>query len=585
MSSNKNMKYKCPYCERRYTKNNLIPHVEQEHDDMIPQGYSPFQIVFNSINRKPLDYNGKCVICKAPTKFDENKGRYNRYCSNPVCKEAFIKNFEDNMMRTKGVTRISSTEEGLEKMLANRKISGEYKFRNGIVKSYTGSYELNALKFMDKIMEIDPDDIMCPGPVLEYEYQGKKHLYITDFLYIPYNLIIEVKDGGKNPNKREMPEYRAKQIAKERYIIKNTNYNYLRLTDNDLSQLLAVFSDLKMQLVDETNDRVIHVNESVDKSKVTDDFVSKQFKGNIKVIDIKSKPDIAMSYIEQDEDCKKPKFNKYIREKYKGEVIVDDKSDLPIGYCFIEDNGFIGTIFVFKQYRGYGFGETLVKDAINKYGGYDLVVYNDNEVAIKMYKRLGFVIIGYGNTKDQYWMKLNSHLTNDDKIMKESNNINEAMYGLLAGYMPGMKDGKCYYVNYLQNNVFSGEDINGYGITDNIKLTNLITRNKEGILEKAPDNFLENCRYSVYEMDITSEEVSKLLAPYIGTFVEEGFLYETLFNKKLYTHDQIMFENTVKPVEDFYTNINNISEYTRNLILKEDKITSIENELSKLKDL
>ena len=31
--------------------------------------------------------------------------------------------------------------------------------------------------------------------VVEYEMNGKKHFYITDFLYIPYNLIIEVKDG------------------------------------------------------------------------------------------------------------------------------------------------------------------------------------------------------------------------------------------------------------------------------------------------------------------------------------------------------------------------------------------------------
>jgi hypothetical protein len=42
-------------------------------------------------------------------------------------------------MKTRGVTRISATEEGLEKMLANRKISGEYTFKNGEKKKYVGS--------------------------------------------------------------------------------------------------------------------------------------------------------------------------------------------------------------------------------------------------------------------------------------------------------------------------------------------------------------------------------------------------------------------------------------------------------------
>ena len=60
---------------------------------------------------------------------------------------------------------------------------------------------------------------MAPGPILEYDHEGKTHLYITDFYYQPYNLIIEVKDGGDNPNKRNMPEYRQKQIEKEKYII------------------------------------------------------------------------------------------------------------------------------------------------------------------------------------------------------------------------------------------------------------------------------------------------------------------------------------------------------------------------------
>lgn len=257
-----NTKYKCLYCDDRYTRIDLIEHINDEHEDYIPEGYSAVRVVYDYINKKPTGYNGKCTECGGPTRWDENKARYDRQCQKQACKDSYKKKFEENMIRSTGVSRISQTAEGQKKMLANRKISGYYTFRDGVKKPYCGSYEKNALEFMDKVMNINSYDIECPGPILEYTYEGKVHMYITDFFYQPYNLIIEVKDGGDNPNRRNMPEYRAKQIAKEQYIIKHTNYNYIRLTDNKLNQLIAVMADLKMQLIDNTNDRVIHVNEN-----------------------------------------------------------------------------------------------------------------------------------------------------------------------------------------------------------------------------------------------------------------------------------------------------------------------------------
>ena len=261
MSSKRNITYKCPYCDKRFNKENLVIHVGDKHDDMIPQGYSAFRVVFDYVNKKPAGYNGKCIICGNETGWDEAKGKYNRLCNNPECKKKYVKQFEDRMMKSKGVTRISSTADGQAKMLANRKISGEYKFQDGGIKTYTGTYEKKALEFMDKVMNIKSEDVTTPGPIMEYMFEGKKHIYISDIYYAPYNLIIEVKDGGDNPNNRSMPEYRAKQIAKEKWIIKNTDFNYLRLTNNDFSQLLAAFMELKMEMSNDTPERVIRINE------------------------------------------------------------------------------------------------------------------------------------------------------------------------------------------------------------------------------------------------------------------------------------------------------------------------------------
>ena len=268
MSSKRNITYKCPYCDKRFNKENLVIHIGDVHDDMIPEGYSAFRVVFDYVNKRPAGYNGKCIICGNESGWDEEKGKYNRICSNPSCKKKYIESFEQRMIKAKGVKRISSTAEGQVKMLANRKISGKYRFKDGVYKTYTGTYERKALEFMDKVMNIKSEDVSTPGPVMEYEYEGKKHIYISDIYYAPYNLIIEVKDGGNNPNNRDMKSYREKQIEKEKYIINNTDFNYLRLTNNDFSQLLAAFMQLKMEMSSDSPERVIRINEGIITDKI-----------------------------------------------------------------------------------------------------------------------------------------------------------------------------------------------------------------------------------------------------------------------------------------------------------------------------
>ena len=394
MATKRTVTYKCPYCTRRFTREDLVLHVQDEHEDMIPEGFTPFRLVFNYVNKKPLSYHGKCTECGGPTPWDENKGRYDRQCEKKACKESYVKKFEENMMRTRGITRISATEEGQKQMLANRKISGTYVMSDGAKKTYTGSYELKALEFMDKVMHIKSSDILCPGPILEYSFEGKTHIYITDFYYQPYNLIIEVKDGGDNPNKRNMPEYRAKQIAKEQFIIKHTNYNYLRLTNNDFSQLLAVFANLKMQMVENTGERVIHINE-------------------------------------------------------------------------------------------------------NKF-------------------------------------------------------LTEMMNALNSGKVVGLKDSDAYIVNYMQNNVFSDNTYNNsykVGISNSVRLDNIFGPDENGKFNKIDESTIKIADF--YKIPISVGEASSKLHSYIGSNVSNTFVYETLFNKKMYTHDQIMIESGVEKVKSF----------------------------------
>ena len=384
------IRYKCPFCDKRMERDALVRHVDKEHEELIPEGFSPLRYVFHYVNKRPLDYHGICTECKGETPWDENTGRYKRQCGRPQCKKQFIQKFEDNMIRMKGVSRISKTEEGLKKMLASRKISGKYKFQNGTEKEYTGEYERKALEFMDTVMNIDPDDIMSPGPTLKYTIDGKTRMYLPDFYYQPYNLIIEVKDGGDNPNKKEaMREVRRKQMAKEKFVIDKTDYNYLRLTNNDFSQLLSVFMDLKMQLVDGSNDRVVHVNEH--------------------------------------------------------------------------------------------------------------------------------------------------------------------MCGLNTGFLPGFDKNKVFVLNFYQNNVFNPTDYRGLALANSPVLDEVITRDELGRLCRAPEDYLNDVDYDIFAVDIPQKKVNEMFSPYLGKEVDENFIFETLFGKKMLSKDQIYTEEKAHQVPNMKT--------------------------------
>ena len=268
-------RYKCPYCDFRGSKNDLTVHIEDHHEEMIPKGFTAARVVFNYIYRKT---SGICVVCKRPTEWNDDRGKYERLCGRKQCAEALHNSFVKNMIKVFGKPTLLDDPEHQEKMLANRGISGKYKFEDGGVHIYTGTYEKKLLEFLDKVMHYKSSEILSPGPVFEYEFEGKKLKWITDLYIIPYNLIIEVKDGGSNPNNRSMPSYRAKQDAKETMLTSMGKFNYLRLTDNNFEQLIDTLAEMKMQMIDDSAEDkkvVININEEVgalNEAKITKDF-------------------------------------------------------------------------------------------------------------------------------------------------------------------------------------------------------------------------------------------------------------------------------------------------------------------------
>ena len=255
-------KYKCPYCDISLIRTDLIDHVNKKHQDLIPEDYTAARTVYDYINKKNY---GTCMICKKQVyAWNDKINRYRNLCNDPKCRSKVRENALERHIKVYNKPTLLNDAEWQEKMLANRRISGTYIFSDGTKMVYTGKYERNALEFMDKVLEIPAKDIQAPGPVLEYDYNGETHKWITDIYYIPANLLIEIKDGGSNPNNRSMPSYREKQVAKEVMVTNLGTFNYVRLTNNNFAQLLDVLADIKNEVLEVENPKMkIHINEEV----------------------------------------------------------------------------------------------------------------------------------------------------------------------------------------------------------------------------------------------------------------------------------------------------------------------------------
>lgn len=226
-------KFKCFLCDKGYVysnKNSLVDHLNTAHE-MELFNLPAEQVYFNFKNRYPLNRSkGKSVIYKKPTNWNPTSQRYERF-HNEAESLAYRKQFIERMQKTYGKTHLLDDPDTQKKMLAKRKISGEYTFKDGSVKGYTGSYEKDFLKKMDTVFNWRGIDIVSPAPKHLYykDENNKERFYIPDFFIASLNLLVEIKSAENN-------HYRKRDIRRERLkddAAMKSGMNFIKIYDKD----------------------------------------------------------------------------------------------------------------------------------------------------------------------------------------------------------------------------------------------------------------------------------------------------------------------------------------------------------------
>lgn len=240
--------FKCKICGKKFTElTGLYSHLENKHGELIPENMSVSQYYYFTKTGKT---NGNCVMCKQPTSWNEKTGKYNRFCTNPKCKEKYAAEFKKRMVGKYGKVHLLNDPEKQREMLSKRKISGEYTWESGEKTTYTGSYELDFLRTLDNFFDWDPTDIIMPSPHnYVYKYNGDDKIYIPDAFIPSLNLEIEIKDGGDNPNMHYKIQDvdKVKEANKDEVLTSQKNFHYIKITNKNYTNFFNFLKKMKVE--------------------------------------------------------------------------------------------------------------------------------------------------------------------------------------------------------------------------------------------------------------------------------------------------------------------------------------------------
>ena len=385
--------YKCPHCGAKYKSlQTWGNHITSVHPGMIPDGWSYARYLYFIQTGKR---HGNCIVCKNETEWNDVTKKYERFCKNPKCKEEYREMFKKRMISKYGKVHLLDDPEQQRKMLANKKISGTYTFRDGVKVTYTGTYELDFLKMLDMFLYFNGNDILCPSPHTYYydyinendkEHEGK-HFFIPD-AYIPsLNLEIEIKQNT-NTHPKLLKIDKVKEQLKDEMMKNLTGVNYIKIVEKDYSEFFDLIDILGNSVA--TESAIVKFDEK---------YLFREKK------EIRNLSEFKFGYLDKSlvsayvNNCKSLSEIVFSPNS-RGEILVDN--DNVVGYYIVEDvEGIIWLkhLYVSSEYRGTKLGRKLFTRALNQYKITNIAVDITNEIAINIFMQYGFVEYSRNSTK------------------------------------------------------------------------------------------------------------------------------------------------------------------------------------------
>ena len=268
--------FKCCDCNDKFQSLNVLyKHILNKHGNNIPENTPVEQYYFN--RRRNMAHGPLCVICKKKyTEWNPKTCKYHRFCSEE-CRKKAGELFKKNYRSKNGKDQDISDPDYQRKLIRGRRISGVYKFSKGGEIEYNSSYERHFLDYLDNVLGFTVNEIeKCP---IEFKYkwtdpdtkEEKILLYIPDYYMRDFNLIIEIKDGGDNPNMHPKIQRidKSKEKCKDAAVIMSKSYNYIKIVNKDYDDFNTILEELRDRKFNESSDNklIISIPEEVYKLK------------------------------------------------------------------------------------------------------------------------------------------------------------------------------------------------------------------------------------------------------------------------------------------------------------------------------
>lgn len=234
---------KCIFCSSIFNdKHKYCNHVALKHNDQIPEEYDPLEFAYSLLTHK--DVGRLCVICrKNKVHFNDETLKYERLCSDPKCKDEYVKMMKARMKNVYGKEHMLDDPDMQRKMINNHPYAKDFVWDDKHTFRVIGTYEYDLLNHL-KSLDWSPNDIIAPSPN-NYYYKwadGTSHLYIPDF-YIPsLSLEIEIKESDNTHSRME--HSRDMERRKDAYMahqMRKTAVNYIKIVDKKYSEFDSIY--------------------------------------------------------------------------------------------------------------------------------------------------------------------------------------------------------------------------------------------------------------------------------------------------------------------------------------------------------